>query len=109
MADEQESKAQAETLSAELLDHAEEIKEVQESAPSQEQFYREKSTFFADQKPSRIQKLKDFIFECKRVLLITKKPNKDELKTIVKVSGMGMLVIGLIGFLIHFAREVLFK
>lgn len=109
MADEQESKVQAETLSAELLDHAEEIKEVQESTQPQEQFYREKSYSFADQTPSKIQKLKDFIIECKRVLLITKKPNKDELKTIVKVSGLGMLVIGLLGFLIHFAREVLFK
>ena len=46
-----------------------------------------------------------FIKECKRVLTVTKKPNKEEFKTIVKISGVGILLIGLIGFLIHAARE----
>jgi|GEM_PF-1317146 len=48
---------------------------------------------------------KDFVKECKRVWTITKKPNREEFKTIVKISGVGILLIGLIGFLIHFARE----
>jgi protein transport protein SEC61 subunit gamma-like protein len=52
-------------------------------------------------------KLKDFFRECKRVLKITKKPDKVELKTIVKISGLGILVIGLIGFLIHIVKELL--
>ena len=52
-------------------------------------------------------KLKDFFRECRRVLRITKKPDKDELRTIVKISGLGILVIGLIGFLIHLVKEVL--
>jgi protein transport protein SEC61 subunit gamma-like protein len=56
-------------------------------------------------KPGKIQRLKSFIGECKRVLSVTKKPNREEFITIVKVSGMGILLIGLIGFLIHFARE----
>ncbi len=47
-----------------------------------------------------IGKLKRFSKECWRVLAITKKPDKQEFKTIVKVSALGMLVIGLIGFLI---------
>lgn len=50
-------------------------------------------------------RLKEFTKECKRVLAITKKPNRDEFKTIVKISGIGIGLIGLIGFLIHFARE----
>ena len=49
--------------------------------------------------------LKDFVKECKRVWTITKKPNREEFKTIVKIAGIGILLIGLIGFLIHFARE----
>ena len=46
-------------------------------------------------------KAKRFYIECLRVLKITKKPDKFEFKTIVKASGLGILVIGLIGFLLH--------
>lgn len=46
-------------------------------------------------------KVKSFIIQCKRVLKITKKPSKEEFKIIVKVSGLGILLIGLVGFLIH--------
>lgn len=46
-------------------------------------------------------KLKPFIQECIRVFKVTKKPSKEELKIIVKVSGIGILFIGLIGFIIH--------
>jgi protein transport protein SEC61 subunit gamma-like protein len=46
-------------------------------------------------------KLKMFIGECKRVLIVTKKPSKFEFKTIVKASGLGMMIIGLAGFLIQ--------
>ena len=39
-----------------------------------------------------------FLTECGRVLRVTKKPNKQEFWTIVKVSAIGILLIGLIGF-----------
>ena len=42
---------------------------------------------------------KDFWDECKRVMRITKRPNKEEYITIVKVSGLGILIIGFIGFI----------
>ena len=45
-------------------------------------------------------KLKSFGLECKRVLQVTKKPTMPEFKAIVKVTALGMLVIGLIGFTI---------
>ncbi len=54
-----------------------------------------------EQKPSLLFKIKRFAIECKRVLKVTKKPNKTEFKVIVKVSGLGMLIIGLIGFIIQ--------
>jgi protein transport protein SEC61 subunit gamma and related proteins len=54
-------------------------------------------------------RLKEFIAECKRVLQITKKPDKIEFKAIVKASGLGILVIGLIGFLLTLGKELLFK
>lgn len=45
-----------------------------------------------------VQKVKDFFVECVRVLRVTKKPTNDEFKTIVKVSALGMALMGLIGF-----------
>lgn len=52
-----------------------------------------------------IGKLKRFSKECMRVLSITKKPDKQEFKTIVKVSALGMLVIGFIGFFISMISQ----
>jgi len=47
------------------------------------------------------RKIKTFFIECKRVFQVTKKPSKEELKSIVKVSGIGMIIIGAIGFIVH--------
>jgi len=54
-------------------------------------------------------KLKSFINECIRVLRVTKKPDKVEFTTIVKVSGLGILIIGLVGFVIQMVRVLFFK
>jgi len=56
-----------------------------------------------------IQKAKEFIVECVRVFKVTKKPSKEEYKTIVKVSGIGILLIGLIGFLVAMLNQFVFK
>ena len=56
-----------------------------------------------------LAKLKDFVRECKRVLRITKKPSKDEFKNIIKVSSIGILLIGLIGFLIQVLKQIFVK
>jgi len=45
-------------------------------------------------------KFKSFLKECKRVLQVTKKPSMEEFKAIVKITGLGMIVVGTIGFLI---------
>ena len=47
-----------------------------------------------------LEKLKSWLVEAKRVLMLTKKPNKQEFLTIVKVTGIGILIIGFIGFII---------
>ena len=61
-----------------------------------------------DNENSWIFKLKNFYRECVRVLQVTKKPDKEEFKTIVKASGLGMAIIGLIGFLIQMGKALLF-
>lgn len=53
-------------------------------------------------------KIKSFIGECIRVLKVTKKPDTFEFKTIVKVSGLGILVIGLIGFIVQMIKMLFF-
>jgi len=45
-------------------------------------------------------KLKSFFTESSRVVKVTKKPSMESFKTIVKVTSLGMAVIGLIGFII---------
>jgi protein transport protein SEC61 subunit gamma-like protein len=45
-------------------------------------------------------RIREFIGECKRVLQVTKRPDKQEFTTIVKISALGIAVIGFIGFII---------
>ena len=53
-------------------------------------------------------KIKSFIQESLRVLKVTKKPDAIEFKTIVKVSGLGILIIGAIGFLVQLVKLLFF-
>ncbi len=57
---------------------------------------------------SIINRLKSFIVECKRVFRVTKKPTNEEFKIIVKASGVGILIIGIIGFIVKTAFDALF-
>jgi len=52
-------------------------------------------------------RLKTFALEAGRVLAVTRKPTKDEFLTIVKVTGIGMLIIGALGFLLHTGSKLL--
>ena len=54
-----------------------------------------------------LPKLKSFLIECKRVFQLTKKPTPMEFKTIVKISGLGIIAIGLIGFIINIISQLL--
>jgi len=51
-------------------------------------------------------RLKTFVIESKRVLSVTRKPSREEFSTIVKVTGIGIILIGLIGFLLQMARNL---
>jgi len=53
-----------------------------------------------------MSKIKSFFQEAIRVFKVTKKPSMEEFKIIVKVSGIGMLLIGLIGFIIQVVWQV---
>ena len=80
---------------------------VQQAQPQQQQDSQP-----SEQRPSLVSRgwtrLKAFSGECSRVLRVTKKPDRSEFAVIVKISGIGILVIGFIGFLIHFIKELAF-
>ena len=50
---------------------------------------------------------KKFLSQCVRVIKVTRKPSMLEFKTIVKVSALGMVIIGVVGFLIHMVKELI--
>jgi protein transport protein SEC61 subunit gamma and related proteins len=58
-----------------------------------------------ERKPSKVRR---FWKETLRVIRITKKPNKEEYKSILKVTGLGIAIIGALGFLIFLIRQLLF-
>ncbi len=45
-------------------------------------------------------KLVMFALQCRRVWLVLRKPSNEEFNSAAKVSGIGILLIGLIGFVI---------
>jgi len=59
------------------------------------------------QKPSLGARIKNKLKEAWRVLRITKRPDKMEYNTILKVTGIGILIIGFIGFVLTMLREFL--
>jgi len=59
-----------------------------------------------EQKPTWAGKAKKFYGECVRVLTVTKKPDKTEYTTVVKVSGLGIAIIGAIGFIITMIKQL---
>ncbi|MBU0958022.1 MAG: protein translocase SEC61 complex subunit gamma [Nanoarchaeota archaeon] len=50
--------------------------------------------------------IKQFISKSLRVWRVLKKPSSMEFKTIAKVSAIGILIIGFIGFIITIALSV---
>ncbi len=52
-------------------------------------------------------KIKRFAKETLRVLRITKKPNKTEYMSLVKVTGIGILIIGAIGYIIFLLKYLI--
>jgi protein transport protein SEC61 subunit gamma-like protein len=50
--------------------------------------------------------LKSFTAKCKRVWMVLKKPTRDEFLKVAKVSAAGILVIGLIGFIVSLIMKL---
>ena len=57
--------------------------------------------FQEEEKQNLFTRFKSFVKESKRVFRITRKPNMKEFKVIVKVTAIGIALIGILGFLIQ--------
>ncbi len=91
-----------------MADQQEQQAQQQEQSQGQEQpkIQAQPSSHPKESKLAKIiEKFKSFILECKRVLKVTKKPSREEFKTIVKVSSIGVAIIGLIGFAVHIIQS----
>lgn len=56
-----------------------------------------------------IEKVKSFILQSKRVWLLLKKPSNEEFMSIAKVSALGILAIGAVGFVISDLIKIFVK
>ncbi len=48
-----------------------------------------------------------FIRQCRRVLQISKKPDRDEYQNVAKITGIGIIIIGVIGFIVSLVAQLL--
>jgi protein transport protein SEC61 subunit gamma-like protein len=47
--------------------------------------------------------IKKFLTQCKRVFVVATKPTNQEFRQTAKITGLGIVLIGLVGFLIWLA------
>ncbi len=47
-----------------------------------------------------IAKLRNFTMQCRRVLMVSSKPDKDEFNQAAKITAIGTVIIGVLGFII---------
>ena len=55
------------------------------------------------------EKLTSFYLQCVRVWHLLRKPTNDEFKAVAKVSALGLLAIGAVGFIVADIIKILFK
>ncbi|MFH1325693.1 MAG: protein translocase SEC61 complex subunit gamma [archaeon] len=51
---------------------------------------------------------KSFYLKCKRVWLVLKKPTRKEFEVVAKVSAIGILIVGFVGFVISMIVNLFF-
>lgn len=54
-------------------------------------------------------KTKSFLIKCRRVWYTLKKPSRKEFEQVTKVSAIGIVILGVIGFLISMAMKLFTK
>lgn len=55
---------------------------------------------------TKIQNLKTFVAKSKRVWLVLKKPTRKEYEMIAKVSAIGIVLLGFLGFILSLVMKI---
>ncbi|AUB54743.1 MULTISPECIES: protein translocase SEC61 complex subunit gamma [Methanobacterium] len=53
------------------------------------------------------ESMANFIKQCQRVLKVSKKPDREEYINVAKVTGIGIILIGVIGFIISIIGQLI--
>jgi len=56
-----------------------------------------------------LTKAKSFLIKCRRVWHTLKKPTRKEVEQIAKVSAIGILILGALGFILSMAMKAFVK
>jgi len=51
--------------------------------------------------------ISQFIKQCRRVLHVSKKPEREEYINVAKITGIGVIIMGMIGFIISLIAQLL--
>jgi protein transport protein SEC61 subunit gamma-like protein len=54
-----------------------------------------------------MKKISSFLSDVMRILRLSKKPKKDEFFLVAKITGLGILLIGLLGYIVESIRWIL--
>lgn len=54
-----------------------------------------------------IGRIKGFVAQARRVLLVSSKPDKQDYKQSTKITGLGMVIIGILGFVIFLIVQLI--
>lgn len=52
------------------------------------------------------EKIRSFVIQCVRVWKVLRKPTGDEYKTVAKVSALGILALGAMGFILSLFMKI---
>jgi protein transport protein SEC61 subunit gamma and related proteins len=55
------------------------------------------------------EKINSFYLQCLRVWHLLRKPTNDEFKSVAKISALGILAMGAVGFIIADIIKIFFK
>jgi len=53
------------------------------------------------------ESMANFIKQCQRVLKVSRKPDREEFMNVAKVTGIGIILIGVIGFVISIVGQLI--
>ena len=53
------------------------------------------------------ESMANFIKQCQRVLKVSRKPDREEYINVPKVTGIGIILIGVIGFIISIVAQLI--